>query len=353
MINNHIFEHIDNEKTAYLLGWVASDGSLSDRGFTIAVHEKDRQILEDLRLIIDEHIPIVSKRNSLASISVNSPQIAKDACQWFRIESGKKSHTIKFPELATDELKWAFLRGFFDADGSVNSVEGNKSYPVCNLTSKSAEFLETVRAFCGIPCSHYGMCLEWSGNNALDLLAKLYENAEIALDRNCEQFWFWSTWVPGLNGRGNSGKEFAFQWMRTRADAVAPSKTRASDSGYDLTILEPVKAFGNVTLYTTGIKVRPSYGWYLDVVPRSSISKTGYMLANSVGIIDRTYTGEILIALVKVDPEAPDIKTPIKIAQMIPRPIIHVEFVEVDSLGDTDRGSGGFGSTDIRQRSGG
>lgn len=134
---------------------------------------------------------------------------------------------------------------------------------------------------------------------------------------------------------------------KSRENAILPSKTHDSDSGYDLTIIEKIKTVGNTDFFTTGIKIEPEDGWYVDVVPRSSIGKTGYILANSVGIIDNSYRGEIIIALKKVDPIAQEIELPCRIAQMIPRKVhqITIEEVSEEELGDTSRGTGGFGST--------
>jgi hypothetical protein len=74
------------------------------------------------------------------------------------------------------------------------------------------------------------------------------------------------------------------------------------------------------------------------------------MLANSVGIIDRAYTGTILVALIKVDPHAADIQLPFCCVQMILRPVHHFQVVEIPEsmLDATDRGSDGFGSTEVR-----
>ena len=69
------------------------------------------------------------------------------------------------------------------------------------------------------------------------------------------------------------------------------------------------------------------------------------MLANNVGIIDRTYTGSIIVPLIKVDPTKPDLELPSRLVQIIPRPIIHMDVVNVDSLNTTQRNSGGFGSS--------
>ena len=54
-------------------------------------------------------------------------------------------------------------------------------------------------------------------------------------------------------------------------------------------------------MYDTGIQVKPQYGYYFEIVPRSSLSKSGYILANSIGIIDPSYSGNLYIVLIKID----------------------------------------------------
>jgi dUTP pyrophosphatase len=91
--------------------------------------------------------------------------------------------------------------------------------------------------------------------------------------------------------------------------------------------------------------VQPENGYYFDLVGRSSISKTGWMVANNIGIIDASYTGTVIVALVKIDPDAHEIELPCKLVQLIPRQLILMEPIEVDSLDDTERGDKGFGSS--------
>jgi len=136
-----------------------------------------------------------------------------------------------------------------------------------------------------------------------------------------------------------------FKWKRTLENAVEPTKNIPSDSGYDLTVISKIKELNGVCYYDTGICVEPPTGFYFDVVGRSSISKTGWMLANNIGIIDATYRGSIIVALVRVNDNADEIKLPMRLVQMIPRSLILMNNIEVDSLSDTVRGSGGFGSS--------
>jgi len=81
----------------------------------------------------------------------------------------------------------------------------------------------------------------------------------------------------------------------------------------------------------------------LILVGRSSISKSGYSLANAIGIIDENYIGEILVPLRKH--QEVELELPSRLVQLVLMPKINCEFTIVDSLEDTQRGTGGFGST--------
>jgi dUTP pyrophosphatase len=129
--------------------------------------------------------------------------------------------------------------------------------------------------------------------------------------------------------------------------AIAPTKAHPLDIGYDLTAISVYKKISQkITLFETGIKVCPPEGYYLEILPRSSITKTGYMLANSVGTIDPTYTGTLKIALVKVDYNLPDITLPFTKCQLVLRKAEQADMLQVFGLEETVRGEGGFGSTD-------
>jgi dUTP pyrophosphatase len=136
----------------------------------------------------------------------------------------------------------------------------------------------------------------------------------------------------------------SFRYVRMNEKAIPPKKFHINDSGYDLNLVELLKEEGGVKYYTTWLKVQPDPGYYFELVGRSSISKTGHMLANNIGIIDATYNGPIIVALRKIDPSAPDLILPCRLVQLIARQLIHLEAIEGD-METTQRGSGGFGST--------
>jgi dUTP pyrophosphatase len=136
--------------------------------------------------------------------------------------------------------------------------------------------------------------------------------------------------------------------LKTHPDAVIPSKAFEEDVGLDLTIISKIKDFNSKTsLYDTGIKIEVDEGYYTEIVPRSSISKFGYILANNVGIIDNNYRGNLMIALTKICDDAADIQLPFKCCQLIIRKQIfpNIYELEVNDLSSTQRNEGGFGST--------
>lgn len=354
-LDDRFFETIDSEEKAYLLGWIASDGSIRKGTIALYVHERDGATLRRLRDLVCASLPLKRKTTNLIGFAVNSQRIAADVCRWLDIDPGKKDAVVAFPRVDDEALRWAFLRGIFDGDGTISSVNaaarrvetrgGHWPSPRCAIASNSSRLLDEIAAFSGVPAYRGKAALEWQGANALDFLGKLYARASLWLTRKHDLYLDWCSWVPGLSGSGNRGSHPLFRWLKTRADAIAPSKGSISDSGFDLTLLEAAQRAGHVTFYTTGIRVQPAFGWYFDLVPRSSISRSGYMLANSVGVIDRGYTGEILVPLIKIDPSGPDLKLPARLVQLIPRPIIAAQLVEVEAFDETLRGSGGFGST--------
>jgi dUTP pyrophosphatase len=136
-------------------------------------------------------------------------------------------------------------------------------------------------------------------------------------------------------------------FKRTHPQAVAPSKANASDSGYDLVLVDKIKEVDGVAYYDTGIQVAPPTGFYFDLVGRSSIAKTGYMLANNIGIIDNSYRGNIIVALVKINQDMPDLVLPARLVQIIPRKVWNLPFEDIgdQDLTATARGAGGFGSS--------
>ena len=132
-------------------------------------------------------------------------------------------------------------------------------------------------------------------------------------------------------------------------NAVIPSYAKNGDAALDLVAISAKRdPFKNI-VYGTGLSIEIPEGYVGLLFPRSSVSKTGLSLANSVGVIDSGYRGEIILkyrfhknfkVATRNNPQVGD-----RVGQLMIIPHPKVEFKEVSELSNTDRGSGGFGST--------
>ena len=96
----------------------------------------------------------------------------------------------------------------------------------------------------------------------------------------------------------------------------------------------------------TGLFFEIPEGYEVQVRPRSGLAaKNGVTVLNTPGTIDSDYRGEIKVILINLGTEDFTINNGDRIAQMIIAPVIQASFIKVESLSETERGSGGFGST--------
>ena len=95
----------------------------------------------------------------------------------------------------------------------------------------------------------------------------------------------------------------------------------------------------------TGVKCEIPKGWCMLVFARSSLGQKKLIIPNSVGVIDSDYRGEIKVPLISLNEEEVTIEAGQRIAQGMLMPVTRAEFIRVESLSDTARGEGGFGST--------
>ena len=133
---------------------------------------------------------------------------------------------------------------------------------------------------------------------------------------------------------------------RARAFPLPAYATPAS-SGADLRAVEKhVLQPGEIALVPTGIRIALPAGYEAQVRPRSGLAlKHGVTLPNSPGTIDADYRGEIQVIMQNLG-DAPFVIEPgDRIAQMVVAPVSQAAWVEADALEETERGSGGFGST--------
>lgn len=139
------------------------------------------------------------------------------------------------------------------------------------------------------------------------------------------------------------------QRLAHNADLPLPAYETAQSAGMDLAaaierdlVLQP----GARALVPTGLAIALPDGHEAQVRPRSGLAaRNGLTVLNSPGTIDADYRGEIKVILINLGSETFVIQRGDRIAQAIIAPVTHVEIVPADTLDDTGRGDGGFGST--------
>lgn len=133
---------------------------------------------------------------------------------------------------------------------------------------------------------------------------------------------------------------------KVHPDAVLPERAHPTDAGMDVTAIS-MEMTEDYIEYDTGLQFQLPAGYVMLIFPRSSNSKKDLLMCNSVGILDACYTGNLKFRFkLTTEGYTEKIYNPgDKIGQIVILPYPEVNFIETENFDETDRGSGGFGST--------
>ena len=139
------------------------------------------------------------------------------------------------------------------------------------------------------------------------------------------------------------------RFRKVHPDAVLPSYAHPSDAGMDVRSVEDLTiAPGKRALVHTGLVMLLPPKYEAQVRPRSGLAlKSGVTVLNTPGTIDSGYRGEVGVILANFGEADFQVKKGDKIAQIVIAPVTQPEIVETTEVDETDRGSGGFGSTGV------
>lgn len=140
-------------------------------------------------------------------------------------------------------------------------------------------------------------------------------------------------------------RKLKVKFTKLHPEATVPKYALAGDAGIDLTaVAVKIDYDERIVTYHTGIAVEIPAGYVGLVFPRSSVYKTLLRLTNSVGVIDSGYRGEITLKYKYKDiTRAYNVGE--RVGQLIIMPYPIVELEEVEQLSESERGTGGYGST--------
>lgn len=325
-LDDNFFKTFDEER-AYLLGWIASDGHVRPSGFCIQIHEKDVKCLELLRNIICSEIPITHNHEQKSvSLTICSRQIALDIANLLDIKTGevnKKAANVNFPRFENPLLNIPFIRGFFDGDGHIS----HRGYIQVNIgiSSNSDRMLDRIDEIMCIKSWRGKGKIEWYANNAIKFLDKIYSNSgNLHLDRKYNKY------VKSLNRR----LQFAYYpTLRISIDEPNCRLPSKKNSRYELIITHIHEELSpRLKSYKIGLRITPLPGFYLDLKPKDSLTKHGYMMTSDMKFVGSDSHEPMIITLFKFDKAAKDITLPFTIADIIPRKIANMNLIEVSNL---------------------
>ena len=129
---------------------------------------------------------------------------------------------------------------------------------------------------------------------------------------------------------------------KLNSDAVLPKYAKAGDAGMDIYAVSKNETEKYIE-YGTGLSFELPSGFMMLLYPRSSVSNMDLVMANSVGVLDAGYRGELKVRFRKNGPA--DYNVGDRVAQIIIMPFPEIDFEETDKLTPSERGESGFGST--------
>lgn len=145
--------------------------------------------------------------------------------------------------------------------------------------------------------------------------------------------------------------EVLLQIQRVRHGVILPTISEGN-AGIDLRVLtqnnEPSVTIepNGFYVFNTGIKMNIPSGYYIEIVPRSSMGiKRNLRIKNTVGVLDSSWKGETLVAVHNFGPTPVVVENNERLCQMIVHKVPTVSIVEVSDVGSSARGENGFGST--------
>jgi dUTP pyrophosphatase len=319
---DNVFSKIEGEEVEYFLGLVVSACQEGSNYVDIYVKKDNVYALRKMNNILFGNMLKINENKNNYSVRIYSQRLIDDLSK------------VDFEKITSMN----FFRGVYENSGWVSFNKCNVTLKNKNLLISLLSRLNSTQEIKEDDSGNYSVVFRY--DRALDFLYLLYNNIGYVYNpRRYDEYKCMCGYIP------NEHKLLKFNYKKVESDAVDPFKGRPSDSGYDLTLIKKVKTVGNVEFYDTGIVLEPPYGYYFDLVGRSSISKSGYLLANNLGIIDRSYRGTVMVPLVKIDNNMPDLQLPNRLVQIIPRLIQHLQPNEIKDVSETERGTNGFGKS--------
>lgn len=207
------------------------------------------------------------------------------------------------------ELLNCFVQGFFEKSGSITLgtiLNHNVESKIVSSNIKVVNDIKNMYRSIAEPSyfDYKSGFLCYTNNNTVNFLHEIYSKSD-ARFRNKSMY---NKYIEILKYDHPKHHIPFCRFIKLRNDAVSPSKIKASDLGYNLTILEKIKDIDTKTgIYDTFIKVEPCFGFYTKIVCTKELIERGFRLEKYVD----NSNNSLKVVLTKIDDTFPDLKLPI------------------------------------------
>lgn len=305
--DDNIFNIIDSQAKAYLLGWIASDGTIRESGFVININKNDIQCLKILRDIICSDIPIKIKKDNMIYLTVNSQQISKDLCKIlqlpfdFKSASWKKSKILKYP-LIDSQYDIDFIRGYFDGDGC-NCI--SKNILTSSIASDSNEILKSIQSKLLINGNIYSnntllqYNLSYSGSFALKFCELLYNNKnQYYLQRKYDKYIYYKNMIyPYTTKKIGQNRIFLIKKLKTN---LSLQQIKQKSYKYKIKLINNLYnncifiSLDNIIWYDIGMNIIIPDNGYVEFIEHDQFPSS-YKIIPSCKILKKNINGSIKI----------------------------------------------------------
>lgn len=250
-----------------------------------------------------------------------------------------------------------FKRGYFDSTGYIEmknyitcylpNTQTSSETPSCKTSSETTSEETTssettseettpseINQIFGTEFAKYNARLntvtdEWiiEENDALNFLCELYDVVYTA--EPSDDYYMTTTLECILEAKQIVLDEIPkFIYYKTRENAVAPIKEFATHPGFGISACEKIEEKNGIHYYATGLRFLCEYGFYLEIYGEQ-LYKSGYMLANPFDIIKPGENEELIIPMIKLNQNTPELQLPFHIVNIIPKKLNLVEIYEL------------------------
>lgn len=292
LVEDTFTNSMDKNLYHYLLGWVLARGEYDDDDGCVSIDIDD----EDELSLFQKICNIIDNSNSFVyecDISWWWLWSIK-SCKFITYESQlcNAFDTTLSENISNDKY---FLRGYFEGRNGYINVDNDLI--VCSITDVHAKeyFKNIIQKYDCI--EHDDNTYSWYDTEALNLLCELYD----CIQQNTDDILYLTSNIQKIQQakRLSSTMISEFTCHKVHANAICPSKEKASDIGFKVPLIECVKEENNVYYFTTGLIICPDYNQYFEVVGHDDLCKSGYIVPSGIHIVHGN-NKEVIVPLVNI-----------------------------------------------------